>query len=218
MDMRASLWERRAPFTHSLASKSLSENLEKSISSFQPLPIFLSPHRDRDQLERAEYLRHEPGDPRVVGHSSRAMETLHLVAPGDVITTDTGFMRYVHIHYRVHTSTNGRCLARRGHGTYHSDDGKLVASVAGVVQRINRLISVRPLQSRLDYYPIVIMCELSVVHNRCTGALCHDMEIDSIQHTRDAACLTCVSLLACARCIVNLTLRSGRSQVCRGGG
>ncbi|CAI8022788.1 Exosome complex component RRP4 [Geodia barretti] len=56
------------------------------------------------------------------------METLHLVAPGDVITTDTGFMR--------------------GHGTYHSDDGKLVASVAGVVQRINRLISVRPLQSR----------------------------------------------------------------------
>ena len=73
------------------------------------------------------------------------METLHLVAPGDVITTDTGFMRYIHTYV---IPVNGALTQRRGHGTYHSEDGKLVASVAGVVQRINRLISVRPLQSR----------------------------------------------------------------------
>ncbi|XP_028664379.1 exosome complex component RRP4 [Erpetoichthys calabaricus] len=53
----------------------------------------------------------------------------HLVAPGDVITTDSGFMR--------------------GHGTY-MDDEKLVASVAGVVERVNKLICVRPLKTRFN--------------------------------------------------------------------
>ena len=40
-------------------------------------------------------------------------------------------------------------ITHRGHGTYQSEDGSLIASVAGVVQRINKLISVKPLQSRL---------------------------------------------------------------------
>ena len=35
----------------------------------------------------------------------------------------------------------------RGHGTYASE-GNLVASVAGVVERVNKLICVRPLRSR----------------------------------------------------------------------
>ena len=35
----------------------------------------------------------------------------------------------------------------RGHGTY-SVDGKLLASVAGVVERVNKLIYVKPLKSR----------------------------------------------------------------------
>ena len=34
-----------------------------------------------------------------------------------------------------------------GHGTY-VDNGNLVASVAGIVERVNKLVSVRPLQSR----------------------------------------------------------------------
>uniref|UniRef100_A0A8B9J6M3 Exosome complex component RRP4 n=1 Tax=Astyanax mexicanus TaxID=7994 RepID=A0A8B9J6M3_ASTMX len=46
-------------------------------------------------------------------------EGKHLVVPGDVITSDTGFMR--------------------GHGTY-MDDEKLTASVAGEVERVNKLI------------------------------------------------------------------------------
>ncbi|XP_076056747.1 exosome complex component Rrp4 isoform X2 [Oratosquilla oratoria] len=51
-----------------------------------------------------------------------------LVTPGDVISTDTSFMR--------------------GHGTY-LEDGIQIASVAGIVNRVNRLITVTPL--RQDY-------------------------------------------------------------------
>ncbi|XP_030063684.1 exosome complex component RRP4 [Microcaecilia unicolor] len=53
----------------------------------------------------------------------------HLVAPGDTITTDTGFMR--------------------GHGTYMEDE-KLLASVAGTVERVNKLICVRALKTRYN--------------------------------------------------------------------
>lgn len=56
-------------------------------------------------------------------------EGKHLVVPGDVITSDTGFMR--------------------GHGTY-MDDEKLTASVAGEVERVNKLICVKPLKTRFN--------------------------------------------------------------------
>ncbi|KAF9178990.1 exosome non-catalytic core subunit rrp4 [Haplosporangium sp. Z 767] len=53
--------------------------------------------------------------------------TLHVVTPGEVITADTAFMR--------------------GHGTYILDE-KVHSSVAGVVDRVNKLLSVRPLHTR----------------------------------------------------------------------
>ncbi|XP_013780217.1 exosome complex component RRP4-like [Limulus polyphemus] len=53
----------------------------------------------------------------------------HLVTPGDIITSDTGFMR--------------------GHGTYVEEEN-LVASVAGIVERVNKLVSVRPLKTRYN--------------------------------------------------------------------
>nr|XP_033816379.1 exosome complex component RRP4 [Geotrypetes seraphini] len=53
----------------------------------------------------------------------------HLVTPGDTITTDTGFMR--------------------GHGTYMEDE-KLLASVAGIVERVNKLVCVRALKTRYN--------------------------------------------------------------------
>ncbi|KAI2664170.1 Exosome complex component RRP4 [Labeo rohita] len=56
-------------------------------------------------------------------------EDKHLVVPGDVITSDTGFMR--------------------GHGTYMDED-RLTASVAGEVERVNKLICVRPLKTRYN--------------------------------------------------------------------
>ncbi|XP_056013323.1 exosome complex component RRP4-like [Ostrea edulis] len=54
----------------------------------------------------------------------------NLVSPGDIITSDTGFMR--------------------GHGTYNSEDDRLQASVAGVVERVNKLICVKPLKTRYN--------------------------------------------------------------------
>ncbi|CAI5740948.1 unnamed protein product [Hyaloperonospora brassicae] len=64
-----------------------------------------------------------------VDHDDMALEHAVLVTPGDVITTDTtAFLR--------------------GHGTYLSASNELVASVAGVVEKVNQLITVRPLVSR----------------------------------------------------------------------
>jgi len=53
----------------------------------------------------------------------------HLVSPGDIITRDLGYMR--------------------GHGTY-MDQEVLFASVAGVVERVNKLISVTPVKTRYN--------------------------------------------------------------------
>ncbi|KAH9514581.1 Exosome complex component RRP4 [Bulinus truncatus] len=67
---------------------------------------------------------------RVVGPDVyRGDEPGNIVTPGDVITADTGFMR--------------------GHGTYMSEDC-LHSSVAGMVERVNKLISVRPLKTRYN--------------------------------------------------------------------
>ena len=52
---------------------------------------------------------------------------LQLVLPGEFIQTEPGFMR--------------------GHGTYVKDE-RLVASVAGLVEKVNKLVSVRPLHAR----------------------------------------------------------------------
>uniref|UniRef100_A0A098LYR3 Exosome complex component RRP4 n=1 Tax=Hypsiglena sp. JMG-2014 TaxID=1550645 RepID=A0A098LYR3_9SAUR len=52
-----------------------------------------------------------------------------LVVPGDTITTDPGYMR--------------------GHGTYLGDE-KLIASVAGVVERVNKLVCVKALKTRYN--------------------------------------------------------------------
>ncbi|XP_002731965.1 exosome complex component RRP4-like [Saccoglossus kowalevskii] len=67
--------------------------------------------------------------PRKRKRGELTSEPRGLVSPGDVITSDTGFMR--------------------GHGTYMEDD-KLHASVAGVVERVNKLICVQPLKTRYN--------------------------------------------------------------------
>jgi len=58
--------------------------------------------------------------------SHRSLEPV--VTPGEPIPAEPG------------------CL--RGHGTLMLDDGTLVATVAGVVERVNKLVSVRPLRAR----------------------------------------------------------------------
>nr|CAD7576789.1 unnamed protein product [Timema californicum] len=52
-----------------------------------------------------------------------------LFTPGEIITTDTGFMR--------------------GHGTY-MEESALTASVSGVVEQVNKLISVKPIKTRYN--------------------------------------------------------------------
>lgn len=52
-----------------------------------------------------------------------------MVSPGDVITRDQGYMR--------------------GHGTYIDQD-VLWASVAGIVERVNKLISMTPVKARYN--------------------------------------------------------------------
>ncbi|XP_028318834.1 exosome complex component RRP4 [Gouania willdenowi] len=66
---------------------------------------------------------------KTVALSESTSDRKNLVVPGDVITSDTGFMR--------------------GHGTYVDED-KLTASVAGEVQRVDKLICVRPLKTRFN--------------------------------------------------------------------
>eukprot|EP00088_Acartia_fossae_P017130 TRINITY_DN1969_c0_g1_i4.p1 TRINITY_DN1969_c0_g1~~TRINITY_DN1969_c0_g1_i4.p1 ORF type:complete len:302 (-),score=46.55 TRINITY_DN1969_c0_g1_i4:281-1186(-) len=65
-----------------------------------------------------------------IGQTNDEAEPKFLVTPGDVITRDAGFMR--------------------GHGTYMGTDDVLYASVAGVVDRVNKLISVLPLKTRYN--------------------------------------------------------------------
>ena len=52
----------------------------------------------------------------------------HLVTPGEVITTDTSYMR--------------------GHGTYLDENNHLRSSIAGLVSKLNRLVLVTPLSTR----------------------------------------------------------------------
>jgi exosome complex component RRP4 len=59
--------------------------------------------------------------------ATRKISNVQLALPGEVVTDDP--------------------TAMRGHGTYLLD-GKIVASVAGIVERIGKLLSVRPLKSR----------------------------------------------------------------------
>ncbi|GAN03493.1 exosome complex exonuclease rrp4 [Mucor ambiguus] len=61
-------------------------------------------------------------------HMDVDQETAHLVTPGETVTTDQQFMR--------------------GHGTYTDGEGTVLSSVAGAVERVNKLLSVRPLKTR----------------------------------------------------------------------
>jgi exosome complex component RRP4 len=59
--------------------------------------------------------------------SSHTSTGLHIVLPGQVLVVEPGFLR--------------------GHGTFLRGE-KLVASVCGVIERTNKLVTVRPLKSR----------------------------------------------------------------------
>ncbi|RKO90064.1 exosome component 2, isoform CRA_a [Blyttiomyces helicus] len=73
--------------------------------------------------------RVQPVDDHEDVEMTNGEEAKVVVGPGETVTSDTAFMR--------------------GHGTYTEGDS-LVASVAGVVERVNKLLSVRPLRTRFN--------------------------------------------------------------------
>lgn len=100
----------------------------------------------------------------------RIREKGHLV-PGEVITEDSGFMR--------------------GHGTYIQDN-TLISSVAGFVEPINRLISVRALKTRYngEVGDVVVgrIIEVQVQHKRWkveTNSRVHSMLLISAVNLPD---------------------------------
>jgi exosome complex component RRP4 len=71
-----------------------------------------------------------------------------LTVPGESLTSSQTYMRSVR-----HASTSRIGLAdfadvcNRGHGTYVEDE-EVIASVAGTIERVNKLITVRAVRTR----------------------------------------------------------------------
>mgnify|MGYP006983393271 FL=1 len=69
------------------------------------------------------------------------------VIPGEDISTEQGFLRYaIPCDYTQGPIT---FLKFSGHGTFVQDE-ELVATVSGIVERVNKLVSVKPLRSRYN--------------------------------------------------------------------
>jgi exosome complex component RRP4 len=110
-------------------------------TSFNSAASYVFEEPDADEQEEDLY-----GDVEMSGmeeHGGGSLLTRKLVVPGQLVTDDPQFMRYLSSHIR----TNGR-----GHGTYVGEEEKVIASVAGTVQRVNKLLSVKPLKSRYLSY------------------------------------------------------------------
>ncbi|RHZ59518.1 hypothetical protein Glove_363g5 [Diversispora epigaea] len=75
-----------------------------------------------------EEVKDADGDIDMLLKSQRQKFETKVVTPGEVIAKDTQYMR--------------------GHGTYLDENETHLASVAGVVERVNKLITVRPLNTR----------------------------------------------------------------------
>eukprot|EP00128_Syssomonas_multiformis_P007835 Colp12_sorted_trinity150504_noHs@22811 len=92
---------------------------------------------------------------------------VHIVTPGEVITKESGYMR--------------------GHGTYVVGEN-LVASVAGIVERVNKLICVRPLRTRYNG-------EVGdVVVGRITDVAQKKWKVDTCAHQDSILMLSSVNL------------------------
>jgi exosome complex component RRP4 len=81
-------------------------------------------------------------------HGAGSLLTKKLVVPGQLVTDDPQFMRY----HQSKFSFEVDCSLSSGHGTYIGEDEKVIASVAGTVIRVNKLLSVKSLKFR--YLPL----------------------------------------------------------------
>ena len=78
--------------------------------------------------------------------------SLNIVTPGELITSDPAFMRghgtYALASLTSSNSSSGHNNDESDHQQQQQQQQHLIASVAGVVERVNKLISVRPIRSR----------------------------------------------------------------------
>ena len=79
---------------------------------------------------------------------------VHNVIPGEAISTEQGFLRYQLLNIQpviivTHFVILLYFAPLRGHGTYVQDN-ELAATVSGIVERVNKLVSVKPLRSRYN--------------------------------------------------------------------
>lgn len=70
----------------------------------------------------------EDGDVSMTTETKRTAGAVSIVTPGETVTTDPQWMR--------------------GHGTYLDENDGIVATVAGQVMKVNKLLSVKALRSR----------------------------------------------------------------------
>lgn len=88
----------------------------------------------------------------------RQRSMMPVVTPGEAVQAEPGFLR--------------------GHGTMLRHDGTLIATVAGVVERVNKLVSVRPMRSRYTgEVGDVVVCRVSEV-----GQKRWKVDVNSRQH------------------------------------
>lgn len=81
---------------------------------------------------------------------SKRAKHQNIVTPGEVITDDPQWMRYKPFLLSVAFSTISIAnILLRGHGTYVAPAStEIIGTVAGTVQKTNKLLSVRPLRAR----------------------------------------------------------------------
>lgn len=73
------------------------------------------------------------------------VEDTGVTCPGEYITSSHAYMRWA-ARYDPATFSEG-LLCRRGHGTYVEDE-EVIASVAGTIDRVNKLVTVRAIRTR----------------------------------------------------------------------
>jgi exosome complex component RRP4 len=75
-----------------------------------------------------------------------------IITPGEVVTNDPQWMRFVFLSLPITVVCACRLtssLSSRGHGTYTNPlSTSIIATVAGTVQKTNKLLSVQPLRAR----------------------------------------------------------------------
>src|SRR5258708_13662365 len=74
--------------------------------------------------------------------------SLRLTTPGEVISDSSNVLRLIAVSFQVGLML---MICERGHGTYIENE-EVVASLAGVVSRVNKLVTVKPLKSRPDSF------------------------------------------------------------------